>query len=375
MEREIKATGECAYFAASNSRQGFYSYYEQSFRHRVDRLYCIKGGPGTGKSTLMRRVARHAERLGWRVEYYYCSSDAHSLDAVLMFGKKESIGLLDATAPHVFEPSTPGVEEHVIDLGQFWDAARLAGQGEKIKACNRIKSEGYKTAYRMLCGVGEVSDALSERVQACLRPDGLQRTARRLIPDGKSGQARGERRVLLSDSVGMHGRVRLDTYLHGCERLCLIEDFCDSAYFLTAELAQRAADGGQSVYVSYHPVLPDRIDALFLATSKTAFVVCDKQESEALAKAYGPCRSVRMRRLMQPEALQGTRAELRRLLKLREALLDETAEQMKKVATAHFELERIYGEAMDFGAQDAFVVALCRTLFDTAHNAPPTKTP
>ena len=53
MQPDMKRTGENAYFAASNSRNGFHSYYEHCFRHRVDHLYCIKGGPGTGKSTLM----------------------------------------------------------------------------------------------------------------------------------------------------------------------------------------------------------------------------------------------------------------------------------------------------------------------------------
>ena len=54
MATEYRASKEQAYFAASNSRDGFHSYYEQCFRHKVDRLLYIKGGPGTGKSTLRR---------------------------------------------------------------------------------------------------------------------------------------------------------------------------------------------------------------------------------------------------------------------------------------------------------------------------------
>ena len=119
MTVEYRNGGGSAYFAASNSRRGFASYYESCFRHRVDHLICIKGGPGTGKSTLMRRVAMEAERRGWQAEYYYCSSDADSLDAVLLYGKGQSLGLLDATLPHAFEPGLPGVEEEILDLGQF----------------------------------------------------------------------------------------------------------------------------------------------------------------------------------------------------------------------------------------------------------------
>ncbi|MBR5615851.1 MAG: hypothetical protein IKW66_03430, partial [Clostridia bacterium] len=88
MATEYKASKERAYFAASNSRAGFHSYYEACFRHKVDRLFFIKGGPGTGKSTLMRRVARCGEARGYLAEYYYCSSDADSLDAILLYGEQ-----------------------------------------------------------------------------------------------------------------------------------------------------------------------------------------------------------------------------------------------------------------------------------------------
>ena len=40
---------EKKYFAASNSSEGFVNYYDACFGSdsRVDRLYVIKGGPGT----------------------------------------------------------------------------------------------------------------------------------------------------------------------------------------------------------------------------------------------------------------------------------------------------------------------------------------
>ena len=58
------------YFAASNSSEGFKSYYGEIFE-RADRLYVIKGGPGTGKSSLMKRLADAALRKGYKIEYYY----------------------------------------------------------------------------------------------------------------------------------------------------------------------------------------------------------------------------------------------------------------------------------------------------------------
>ena len=363
MKREIKASKGSAYFAASNSRGGFCSYYEGCFRLRVDQMYCIKGGPGTGKSTLMRRMAACAQRLGWRVEYYYCSSDASSLDAVLLFGKDRSVGFIDATAPHVFESSLPGVREHIVDLGRFWNTTSLSLRGEDIKEYNRVKSEGYRSAYRMLCGAGEVSDAIGETVSRCVNGQRLHKLVGSMFRGAKTAAGTGERRVRLSDSVGMRGRVRLDTYLRECERLCLIEDYYDSAYLLTSRLAQLAADEGQGVDISYHPVLPDRIDALLFRESKTAFVVCESGEIGELTEQFSPCRIIRMKRLMLPQPLREVRKELRRQYRLREALLDEAGVCLERVAQAHFALENIYGEAMDFGAEEAYARQLCLALF------------
>ena len=66
----IKSTGENAYFAASNSIKGFFSYYDEIFRAaRVSRVFAVKGGPGTGKSRFLRDVAEYAQDRGWSCEY------------------------------------------------------------------------------------------------------------------------------------------------------------------------------------------------------------------------------------------------------------------------------------------------------------------
>mgnify|MGYP003315682274 CR=1 FL=1 len=56
----------------------------------------IIGPSGTGKSTLMRKVAEKAERKGYYVERGFCSADPNSLDVVLV--PEINFSICDGTA-------------------------------------------------------------------------------------------------------------------------------------------------------------------------------------------------------------------------------------------------------------------------------------
>ena len=69
MDTEKNAGGtRQIWFAAANSEHGFENHFPALFSAGAgaDALYIVKGGPGTGKSGLMRRVARCAGRQAGR---------------------------------------------------------------------------------------------------------------------------------------------------------------------------------------------------------------------------------------------------------------------------------------------------------------------
>ena len=120
MKREkIITTDKPELFAAANSGKGFTSFYGEIFNSdSIKRRYLIKGGPGTGKSTFMRRVAVAAEGKGDLVEYYRCSSDPSSLDGIII---NKTVAIIDSTAPHSEEAELVGAKDSLIDLGAFWN--------------------------------------------------------------------------------------------------------------------------------------------------------------------------------------------------------------------------------------------------------------
>ena len=85
-------------FLGGNTPSGFYSLYHQLSDPRQFRaVYIIKSGPGSGKSTLMRRVERHVQAAGLKTEQVLCSGDPDSLDAVMI--PELGAALVDGTAP------------------------------------------------------------------------------------------------------------------------------------------------------------------------------------------------------------------------------------------------------------------------------------
>ena len=102
------------FFAASNSAQGFYSYYKDCFSN-LDKLYIIKGGPGTGKSGFMRRISECALHRGYYVEKFYCSSDQSSLDGIILLRDGKSTGFIDGTSPHSFDMRIAGAVDNIIN--------------------------------------------------------------------------------------------------------------------------------------------------------------------------------------------------------------------------------------------------------------------
>ena len=95
----MQAEAKVCFYLGAKSPTGFYSLYDQLLEpEQAETIYILKGGPGCGKSSLMRWVAQAMEEKGASVEYIACSGDPDSLDAVVFPALNTAI--VDGTAPH-----------------------------------------------------------------------------------------------------------------------------------------------------------------------------------------------------------------------------------------------------------------------------------
>ena len=100
------------YFAAANTYAGFKSYFPIVFAPKdYERIYILKGGPGSGKSSFIKRFAADLIQKGCKTEEIYCSSDPRSLDGIIIYAEGKKIVIIDGTAPHETDAKLPGAFE------------------------------------------------------------------------------------------------------------------------------------------------------------------------------------------------------------------------------------------------------------------------
>ena len=120
------------FFLGATTPAGFKGYFEPLRREPGMQMVLIKSGPGCGKSTLMKQLARRAIQQGEPVECIHCASDPDSFDGVIFVRQRRAI--VDATAPHTIEPDAPGADEVVLSLYHTIQADALRPHAEEVKA-------------------------------------------------------------------------------------------------------------------------------------------------------------------------------------------------------------------------------------------------
>lgn len=117
----------------------------------------VKGRPGSGKSTLFKKLAASAEQKGIDMEIYHCGFDSDSLD-MLVF-PEIGVAIFDSTAPHEHFPVRQG--DQILDVYQL---AITEGTDEKyaddVQTMKSRYSASMKQAISHLARVKELRDRL-----------------------------------------------------------------------------------------------------------------------------------------------------------------------------------------------------------------------
>lgn len=351
---------EKAFFAASNSADGFKNYYGECFE-RADRLFIIKGGPGTGKSTLMRKIADMAEARGGEVERYFCSSDHTSLDGVLFECKGERVGIIDGTFPHPYIEKLPGLREETVNTGSFWDRKILKENSDRIRELCRSKSARYNAAYAYLRACGNLHEVYNSYDKSRVNTHKMQGAVSRLmkkIPDGQEYYAL----PALINCIGMLGQAHLDTFEESADKIYLICGDGGAESYLRM-LLDGARQKKLKVRVAQSPIYYRELDGVYLEEPGLWFVKDSALPEDTREKYRDKIRTVNMARFYLRDSQDSSKREKKYCKKLLGMCIDGARGELSRAGEYHFELEQIYKSAMDFEALEGFVSDFCKELF------------
>lgn len=168
------------YFPGNNTPLGFFSYYRYILGQReAKKIICVKGGPGSGKSTFMKKIGARFAELGESIDYLHCSADESSLDGVVLTDR--NIALIDGTSPHITDPITPGAVDRIVNLGEFWNEEGIAANKEEIIDLNEECSEWYRIAYNYLNAAKSVFRSLESIYDKAVEYSEIYRTAADIV--------------------------------------------------------------------------------------------------------------------------------------------------------------------------------------------------
>lgn len=334
------------YFLGGQSPDGFRTDFDKLISEKGYYTYILKGGAGTGKSTLIHSIAeRFSDREN--ADLYRCASDLNSLDAVV-FNRSKAI-VVDGTAPHTFDPEYPAVCQEIINLGELWDGEAIAANGEKIIA---LSEENKRLHLRSRRYIGACAALCTDTVQiasAAVNSEKLDGFALRLAAKitGKSKRIR-EGRLHLRQLSAMTSDGYVTCPPPDDYTVYLLNDPHQAgATALLGRLAAHILHGGHDVIASEchilcsplyeHILIPELKTAVMTSSSFNGFTSENKLP-------------INMKRFYINQELAAKKQRIGFNRRGAKELSEEAAFSIGAALKVHDELERFYSSAMNFAA-------------------------
>ena len=346
-------------YPGGNTPKGFFSYYQYILgQQEANRIICLKGGPGVGKSTFMRKIGEHFLDQGEDLDYMWCSSDPSSLDGIVLKNKK--IAIIDATSPHVVDPVNPGAVDSIVHMGDFWN-------GEALKKCKShvLESNGkikswFSCAYRYLGAAGNLYDALADAYEDAAEDGELYKIAAGIVGDEMAHKEiafkPGQLKKYFASAITPAGvRHHLDSIIDGYKKLYMITGPVGlSNTRLLNIVTESALYRGMDVEAYYCPMKPDqKIEHLLIPRLDIGFVSLNAYHDLEPWEREEEVQLIDMNDIINWSRLEEKKAMLADCERRMDELLHEAIRCIVRAKKEHDRLESYYIPNMDFKKIDA----------------------
>ncbi len=341
------------FFLSANTTSGFYSLYNNLY----DPLggwfcYILKGGPGTGKSTLMKKIAKKALEKGEKVEIIRCSSDPDSLDAVILPDLKKAV--VDGTAPHTMDPIFPGISDTVINLCDCWNDKILKKSKSTIldyaqNSSLHKKSQTYLKAHKILDSQNKYIFKKSVDFKAL---DKYCESLIKKIFQSKSSNETPHESSRFITSITPKGVLSLDKTLElKSSKIFLLEDkYILASSYILKKIKEKAINLKYNIISCPSPFNPEKeLEALFIPELDISFIIkSSKKCKEFIKNSDCECKKISLKKFINPEIINEHKNLLKFNERICEEFLGEGIKNLEKALSIHDEIEKYYISAMDY---------------------------
>ena len=329
---------KCKYFFASmNSCDGFINFFDSVFSaEELETIYIIKGGAGCGKSTVMKRIAKHFEETEREVECFLCSSDTNSLDGVMIDRK---IAVIDGTSPHIKDPKYAGAVEKIIN---FCD--KLKEIRSEIIINTAKKAKAYKRAYGFLSSYGRLKKEIRDIVLEGFDYEKMKKSIERYF---KQNFLKGDgycETVRLVSAISQSGVVRLESFEEISDKILCITNAHNCHGIFLEEFLNQAKANGIKTQISYDPVFSKSINALNFPEFRMSVVLSNGKENTYDEKY----KVFNLERFINKNVLSDNRVKLKFSEKCAKSILESAVAELKAAKSYHEEIEKLYYDSVDF---------------------------
>jgi len=348
------------YFPGNNTPLGFFSYYKYILGQReANRIICIKGGPGTGKSTFMKKIGEYFLDKGEDIDFLHCSADENSLDGVVL--KNRKIAFIDGTSPHITDPVTPGAVDRIVNLGEYWNEEAIAVNKSEIIDLNEETARWYRIAYNYLSAAKSVSRSMEEVYAEALEASEIYRVAADIV-----GKEYGEYNISLrpgkvkkffASGITATGNINYITSLLGnMEKVYMINvPVGYSNTSLMEVISEGAVYRGFDIETYYCPMSPEeKIEHIIIPELKIAFITVNRYhdvEPWEIVSIDGSPQEISfidMSDYMDGMILQNNEELIDTLNDEYDILLNKTVRYLAKAKETHGMVESMYIPNMNF---------------------------
>ncbi|MDR1774168.1 MAG: ATP-binding protein [Clostridioides sp.] len=334
-------------FPGGNTCYGSYSFFDNIIPENIKRIFCLKGGPGVGKSSLMKSIARHFNDIGYDVELFNCPSDPSSLDALVI--KEIGVVLLDGTAPHIVDPKLPGAKDEIINLGVLLNTVKMEENREEIEKVDYQISAYFKRAYKYLAAAQKVYQDIEEKNSHALKLDELNSMTESFICDiFKDIQNVGKYHKvvdLFASAVTPVGYLDHTKYVipEGTKTFFLDGRIGTGKSDFMKKIVTIANLKGLKVEAYHFPLIPEKLETVYLPELEIAF---------STSILFGDSNKIDFDKFLDIEKLAVFEEALQTDEKILDTLIKEAISSLESAKSTHDVLEKYYVPNMDFAKVD-----------------------